>query len=639
MKTKVRVLHIDDNVHDRILVKDALLKESDHFVVIEADNRQKFEEHLSKGDFDLVLSDFNILGFDGLQVLQIVKEKDPEMPVIIVTGTGSEEIAIEAMKMGAADYVIKSASHIGGLAPTIDIVLNHKKEREERKLVEDRLCDSEKRYRRLFETAKDGIMILDADTGTIEDVNPFFQEMFGYSSNELIGNLFWNVKSFSKIATCKNAFLEIQNKDYLRISDVVLETKNGKKIIVELNNSLYLVDKKRVIQCNLRDITERKKTEEQLIAAKEKAEESDRLKTAFLHNISHEIRTPLNAIVGFSRCLNNPNLLLEKRINFTNIIIDSSNQLLSIISDLINIATIESGQERLQESEFNINSLIRSLHSQFSMKAEKQNIAFNYNISLPNDAATIVTDSVKLTEIINNLIGNAFKFTNRGHISFGYNVKGSYLEFYIDDTGIGIDKSMHEEIFKRFRQVENDTVRRFGGSGLGLSISKAYVELLGGKIWVDSHLGKGSIFYFTIPYKKAVVDEIALSNALKLKIQANKVVLVAEDEDSNFSLIEELLADLNLTLVRAVNGLEAVDMCKSDQQFDLVLMDVKMPVLDGYEATKQIKQIRPELSIIAQTAYSSDWDKCKALASGCVDFISKPIDQELLLAKIAEQLK
>jgi PAS domain S-box-containing protein len=390
------------------------------------------------------------------------------------------------------------------------------------------------------------------------------------------------------------------------------------------------------------DITERKHAEEALIKAKDKAEESDRLKTAFLHNISHEIRTPMNAIVGFSGFLNRPGLLPEKRKHFTDIIVKSSNQLLSIITDIISIATVEAGQAKIEENEINLNATFKLVFTQFALIAQNKKVDFKYIISLPDDEATVITDETKLTEVLTNLVGNALKFTKQGYVNFGYKVKDNELECFVEDTGIGIPPEMHEEIFKRFRQVESTIIRQFGGSGLGLSISKAYVELLGGKMRLLSELEKGSVFYFTIPYKKAISNELSDKQPSKVSLiefENPGTLLIAEDEDSNFMLLEELLSEININIIRAINGLEAIEICKTNKNIDLVLMDIKMPVMDGYEATKQIREFMPDLPIIAQTAYTTDIDKNKAFACGCTDFISKPIKQELLISTIKELLK
>lgn len=248
------------------------------------------------------------------------------------------------------------------------------------------------------------------------------------------------------------------------------------------------------------DITDRKEMEARLIASKEKAEESDRLKTAFLNNISHEIRTPLNSIVGFSNLIAEPGYSLEDRKNFTEIISQSSSQLTSIIENIIQIATIEAGQQKIDLKQINVNAICQLVQNQFVEKAQKQNISLNCHTPLSNDKSQIITDSSKLIRILTNLVENAVKFTNQGTVSFGYKMNGKHLEFFVRDTGIGIAPEMQEEIFKHFRQVENSATRKFSGSGLGLAISKADVQLLGGKIWVESEIGKGSTFSFTIPY-------------------------------------------------------------------------------------------------------------------------------------------
>ncbi len=349
----------------------------------------------------------------------------------------------------------------------------------------------------------------------------------------------------------------------------------------------------------------------------------------------------MNAIVGFSTFLNDPLLIQEKREHFSDIITQSCNQLLSIIDDLVAIATIETGQVKIQEREINLNSILKLLHEQFNLKAQTQNVLLGFKTTLSDLEANIRTDETKVTEVLSNLLNNALKFTRQGYVNFGCHIKDNFLEFYVDDNGIGIPPEMHDEIFERFRQVEVSTSRKFGGSGLGLSISKAYIELLCGKIWLSSEPDKGSVFYFTIPYKPIVKDispENQKNNQPAIVFEGNPTILVAEDEDSNYMLLKEFLADLKINMIRAVNGIEAVEICKSNPHIDLILMDIKMPDMDGYEATKRIREFRPDLPIIAQTAYTSQSDKNKVLEYGCNDFISKPIQKDLLLSKIKEQL-
>jgi PAS domain S-box-containing protein len=251
---------------------------------------------------------------------------------------------------------------------------------------------------------------------------------------------------------------------------------------------------------SFRDITERKKAEAELIAAKERAEEGDRLKTAFLHNVSHEIRTPMNAILGFSSLLNEPGLTETDRKQFVDVIFQSGNQLLSIINDIVDLASIESGQVKLNIKEINLNSELRKLSEQFGYKQKSLNITLSLKTPLPDRATNLMTDGTKLIQILANLINNAFKFTNKGKISFGYSLKDDFLEFFVKDTGVGIQKEHQAKVFDRFYQVDSAVSRQYSGTGLGLSICKAYVELIGGRIWLSSAPGEGSTFNFTIPF-------------------------------------------------------------------------------------------------------------------------------------------
>lgn len=254
---------------------------------------------------------------------------------------------------------------------------------------------------------------------------------------------------------------------------------------------------------SFRDITERKRAEAELIAAKEKAEESDRLKTAFLHNVSHEIRTPMNAIIGFSALLSEPDTTVDERNQYIDIIFKSGSQLLSIINDIVDLSNVETGQAKLNIKELNLNSCMRSLNEQFSYKGKSDTISFNLKTVLTDKESLILTDSTKLIQILSNLINNATKFTQEGTIDFGYSLADGFLEFFVKDTGIGISPEFQDKIFERFFQIDSPLSRKYGGTGLGLSICKAYVELLGGKIWVNSRPGEGTIFRFTIPYRKA----------------------------------------------------------------------------------------------------------------------------------------
>lgn len=385
------------------------------------------------------------------------------------------------------------------------------------------------------------------------------------------------------------------------------------------------------------DITEKKNIIEELIRAKEKAEESDRLKTAFLHNISHEIRTPMNAIVGFATLLGEPDVDTQSRKDYIEVIMQSSNHLLSIISDIVDISNIEANLVKIVKNDININLVLKSLCDQYLPKAIEKKIQLICKTNVPDSDAFIVTDSIKLTQILINLINNGIKFTDNGYVKVGCVLIDRFLEFHVSDTGIGISEEYHKRIFDRFFQVQYTVSRSYEGTGLGLAISKAHVELMGGKIWVTSEPGKGSSFFFTIPYEKQAVETIAINGKTVAEgyvFPLRKTILVAEDIDSNFRLIRYFLSGTNAIIVRAVNGQEAVDKCLSDKTIDLVLMDIKMPVMDGYTATKLIRETNTTIPIIAQTAYADD--KELAIESGCSGFISKPFDKRRLLTIIHE---
>jgi PAS domain S-box-containing protein len=391
------------------------------------------------------------------------------------------------------------------------------------------------------------------------------------------------------------------------------------------------------------------KNERKLITAKERAEEADKLKTSFLQNLSHEIRTPLNGIMGFSKLLGNSNLSESKQANYINVIHDCGKQLIEIIENLIRISTIESGNERITKSKMVINEMIFDLMTTHSPKTKVAGLNMYSNPVLSDKCSEVYTDAVKLRQVLTNLIDNALKFTHSGIIELGYTLENDFLKFYVKDTGIGIAPEMHDTIFERFRQIEYSTSRKYGGNGLGLAISKAYVELLGGRMWLESSIGKGSTFYFTVPYAplnveeriltEEVLDTTGKSKPLPFKevldtTEKSKTILFVEDEEINYLLFKEILMNSIYTIIYACNGKEAVSLFKKHPEIDLVLMDIKMTGMNGYEATRKIKALRKDVSVIAQTAYAFNNDFTKAFAAGCDDCITKPFVKNDVMTKI-----
>jgi signal transduction histidine kinase len=379
---------------------------------------------------------------------------------------------------------------------------------------------------------------------------------------------------------------------------------------------------------------EKEKQTAELISAKEQAEKSDHLKSSFLTNMSHEIRTPMNGILGFAELLKEPNLTGEEQQEFIKIIQISGARLLNTINNIVDISKIESGLIKVDIKESNINEQIEFIYKFFKHEVESKGIQFSFKYGLQSKEAIIKTDVEKIYAILTNLVKNAIKFTNEGSIELGYEKKDKYLEFYVKDTGIGIPKNQTELIFERFRQGSELHNRDYEGSGLGLSISKSYIEMLDGKMWVESEEGKGAIFYFTIPYyteseeKTAIIDVVyGKDNEDQIK---NLRILVAEDDEISNSLISRMLQKISKEVLHARTGVEAIVTCRKNPDLDLVLMDIRMPDMDGYEATRQIRQFNKDVIIIAQTAYAFSGDREKAIEAGCNEYISKPINKTLL---------
>ena len=381
-------------------------------------------------------------------------------------------------------------------------------------------------------------------------------------------------------------------------------------------------------------INEKKNTEIKLKIALDKALESDRLKSAFLANMSHEIRTPLNGIRGFIDLLNNPDLSQSEINTYSDIINKSSDRLLNTINDIIDISRIEAGEVLISNTEISIQSIMNEIYNFHSSEAELKGLSFALKPSLSLDQANIITDGDKLHGILTNLVKNAIKYTEKGSITFGYSLKNNCIEFFVEDTGVGIPKDREQAIFNRFEQVDCGNRRVFDGSGLGLAISKAYAEMLGGKIWMKSELGKGSVFYFTLPYKSETIKENSAKNKILPSLELNPIsslkILIVEDDKVSKELISIAVQKFENEIIFARTGAEAVSACLINSDIDLVLMDIQLPEMDGYEATREIRKFNKDIIIIAQTAFALNGDEQKALEAGCNAYISNPFSEKLL---------
>ncbi len=512
---------------------------------------------------------------------------------------------------------------------------------------DDNLKESEKRLRQIIDTVPHMIFAKDS-SGNFILANKATAKAYGLPVNDMEGH---KQRELHKIEDELVKFEEDDNliykgsqgsviteekfTDYLGQEHVLQTIKIPMKTAANHGTGLLGVSI---------DITERKKTEVELKAAKEKAEESDRLKTAFLANMSHEIRTPMNAIIGFSELLNDHELILEERKEYTRMIGESSKMLLNLIENIIDIATIEAKQMKIIQGECHVNLLLDEMKDYFSAELKrksKTNIIIKSVKGTNDPDFTMITDSARLRQILGNLIGNAIKFTERGKVEFGYQlVNGKTIQFYIKDTGIGLPPDKLNVIFERFRQADDSTTKEYGGTGLGLTIARSLIEMLGGTIWVESEQNIGSSFYFTLPYNNPdrINNMKHLADGPDQLDWSGKTILVAEDEDSNFEMIKASLARTRAILRRANNGREAVDFCIRNK-VDLILMDIRMPVLNGYEATEIIKARFPDTPVVSLTAYAMPADIENSIEAGCDEHISKPVKPDDLIERIGKLLR
>jgi PAS domain S-box-containing protein len=413
-------------------------------------------------------------------------------------------------------------------------------------------------------------------------------------------------------------------------------------------NKIPIKDERGVITMIMgifKDVSDLMLIENELKEAKEHAEESDRLKTSFLANMSHEIRTPMNGIIGFANLLRDPDLPEEKRDLFLKHIDHSSNQLLNIIDDIIDISKIESGQLKISNKPVRINEILDEIYSSFFHRIRgdapgQKLVAFKLKKGKDSNDFTIVTDDFRLSQIFNNLIGNAIKFTKEGHITFGYNIRDHrHVEFFVSDSGIGIPHNKIRLIFDRFGQVNQERSQQSTGTGLGLPISKSLVDLMGGEMWVESEMGKGTTFYFTLPLiVKEPLEESRAMISNKTYNWKNKQILVAEDEELNWFFVREMLKQTGATVHRARNGYEVVDLTR-ELSPDAILMDLKMPEMSGIEAARRIREFNPHVPIIAQTAFVMAEEKEESYRAGCNHFVTKPLDRTTIMELIDSYFK
>lgn len=762
--TKLRILLLEDSSADKELICEKLTDAGFVYVLTHTVKEEEFVTALNQQQFDIILSDYKLPGYDAFGALHACNSICPGVPFICLSGTIGEETAIDLLKQGAVDYVLKDRSE--RLPHAIKRALDEAKEKAaHQKAIKD-LQESENRFKQVAESTLEWIWQVD-QKGLYTYTNQVVTSLLGYTPDEIIGKRYFydffvpeQKEELKKAAfdafEKKESFRNFVNPNVHKNGQIVILSTSGTAIRDESDNfagfmgvdaditeqnraverirllsraiesssiSIVITDARgnimytnpffssltgftaeeaagqnpRILQsghqliefykelwdtilsgrdwegefknrkkngdlywenaiispivnddCKIthfvaikEDITERKRIHEELVAAKEKAEESNRLKTAFLQNMSHEIRTPMNGILGFIDLLKKPNLSGEERSNFMDIVNKSGQRLLTTINDIIEISKIESGNVDLHLTKENIHDLINTHYTFFLQEMKKRGLTFSFSNN-QEDAEFIMVDKPKFDGILVNLISNAMKFTLNGSIEIGYHSENGFLVFHVKDTGIGIPADKHETIFERFVQADSTITRGYEGSGLGLAICKAYIELMGGRIWIDSIPGRGTTFFFTLPFNRANQNTnrpVEKPVEKPLHFSPGIKVLIAEDDEVSYLLLETLLTGSGVIPVHVYDGEQAVLLAKSTADISMILMDLKMPVLNGLEATRLIRQFNKEIPIVALTAYAFPADKALALEAGCNDFVSKPVYKHVIISLIQRYAK
>ncbi len=641
-----KVLIIDNEQDNRQLFKELVTEIDDTNVQI-AKNGAEALKLIDEKKYDLILLDIQLPEMNGFEIAKSIRDNPVNSDTSIIFITGHDPYKHDMEKgwlAGGIDYITKpvdTENFTRLIALYLRFIRREKEinrklyqlnksleiEIKSRKKTENLLGKVQENFKNIVGKSKAAILIIDNE-GILKFINPSGEEIFQRKPKEVVG------KPFGLIA------------DFEKKSEITILRKDKQIGIGEITATPTFWENEPAWLVLINDITDHKNLQDNLLKAKEQAQRADKLKTAFLSNMSHEIRTPMNGIVGFVEILQNETDLSEEdRNKYLGIIRSSSEHLLTLINDIVDISKIEAGQLILNIKDCNTSKLVLELYEFFSTNTKIKENSIELLFEIPIGENLIIrTDPDRLRQVLINLIGNSIKYTEEGYIKFGCRILNeTQLTFFVEDTGPGIPKEYHETIFKRFVQIMDAKRTYASGTGLGLAISKSLVELLGGDIWIESDRENGAAFNFTLPYVKkpytSTTDHSVIENKkISTDIDFDKTILIAEDISTNYMLLENILRKRGSKTIWAKNGSEAVHLCK-DNNVALVLMDMKMPVMDGYEATREIRKFNKSLPIIAQTAYALEGETDKSLEAGCNAYLTKPIDQNELLRIVQKYLE
>ena len=513
----------------------------------------------------------------------------------------------------------------------------------ERIEAEKKLKESEAIKNTMVSNIGDVIVIIDQN-GINQYKSPNITKLFGWQPDELVGkSTFDNVHPDDLISTQKFVDAIAMIPGTKGAVEIRYKCKDGSYVWIEITMiNLFGDPNINGLLGNYHDITERRQVEQELILSKEKAETSDRLKTAFINNISHEIRTPLNGILGFAQLIIQPDTSLEEKQTYLNILNHSSDRLMNTVTSYIDIALIASGNMEVHFEQVELSAIMHKVYEHFQKQGLAKNLELKMNLPENENQFILNTDKELVRKIISHIFDNAIKFTNTGSIELGYVLKNEgenpEIEIFIKDTGQGISKDANKLVFRNFRQENIDNTRGHEGSGLGLSIAKGLTEILSGEMRLESELNKGTTVFVKFPVETTMLSDQKEMNLTKNRKGKFGTVLIAEDDEMNYVYIETMLKGSFAKILKAENGQEAVDLCHQHPEMDLVLMDIKMPVMGGIEATRQIKSFRKDLPIIVVTAFAQAGDERRFKEGGCDDYISKPFKKEELLGLIGKYI-